>query len=273
MRVGTRLGWTTTLIALAIGVAWDGPARATSVDFEVVEGYGPGNLFGQPSPGNAWVGDDTAKIVVTNAVSQSGAQAVRLDPSVDSGTGRKEDHLDVGRLPRWFRLRFFWRPSGTAGGDAVVFLSQFATIGSAVGPLVQFVGGGSAYQIKYVSGGFVGNIKLGMDPAIYEDQWWEVEIVGDLSTQTFDFYLDGVLEASGLGFRHTAPSNRATELHFLGLQVASTGATIHAFDAFQTGAAPGPVPTGSPWSVGVTLVALVGSALWLLRVRAPREGR
>lgn len=91
-------------------------------------------------------------------------------------------------MPTQFSLKFYWRPGGTNGGDAAGYLSQPANNSTTfVGPFVQFSDASSVYQIKHVENGFVHNIKLGMSPAIYQNNWWEVEIVGDISTHTFDF--------------------------------------------------------------------------------------
>jgi hypothetical protein len=239
------------------------PALAASVGFDAAEGYSPGHLLGQPVAAPQWTGDDTPKIQVTGAQSQAGGQSLLLDPG--AAAGKVDNQLAFGSAPTQFSLRFFWRPSGTNGGDAAVSLTEFEGVTNAgVGPWVQFIGGGTVYQIKYLEGGFVRNIKLGMDPAIYENRWTAVEIIGDLSTHTFDFYLDGALEASGLPFRSTAAASLANSLNYLHLQASTSGASDHALDSFQIrNANAASVPTLSGWAWVVLIGLLAGSALWL----------
>jgi len=84
--------------------------------------------------------------------------------------------------------------------------------------------------------------------------------IGDLSTHTFDFYLDGVLEASGLPFRSAAP-NLANSLNYLHLQASTSGATNHAFDSVQIRHADAArVPTLSRWVWLALIGMLAGSA-------------
>ena len=173
MRNQLRLRMEVAAIALFLVAGVGHSALGASVDFETAEGYSVGDLHGQPSSGNQWSGDVTSKIAVTAAQSQSGAQSVLIDPGLT--TGKVSDDLAVGSVPTQFSLKFYWRPSGTSSGDAVVYLSEFGGATTTfIGPWVQFVGSGTVYQIKYVENGAVTNIKSGMLPAKYEDNWWEV---------------------------------------------------------------------------------------------------
>ncbi len=219
------------LLALILLAASAQSALGAAVDFESSEGYSAGNLHGQPTSGNQWSDDDSAKIAVTSAQSLSGLQSILLDPGL--ATGKVSNELDVGALPAQFSVKFYWRPSGTTSGQANIYLTQFAgSQTSFAGPRIVFVASGSFYQIKYVENGSVQNIKLGMSPGVYEDNWWEVEVVGDISTRTFDFYLDGTLEGSDLGFRNTI-TTLATSLNYLGVEASNTGVMDHYFDDFQ----------------------------------------
>ena len=264
-----RAGLSGTLLALLLSAVGGPPAFAAAVDFEGTEGYSTGNLFGEPSSGNQWSGDDSAKIVVTNTQSQSGGQSILLDPGLVSG--KVDNELDVGSVPTQFSMKFYWRPSGTGSGNATIYLTQFAGSPTGfAGPRIQFVASGSVYQIKYVENGVVGNIMLGMSPLVYMDKWWEVEILGDISTRTFDFKLrklDGALqfEGFGFGFRNTI-SNLATSLNYLGVEASNTGSSDHYFDDFQIDSAPA-VPTLSVWGVLCLLALLVVVYLvWARRV-------
>jgi hypothetical protein len=270
MKKRSRFGLGSVLLTLLLVVGSERAALSASIDFETGEGYSVGDLHGQPTTGNQWNGDITPKIAVTSAQFQSGGHSVLIDPGV--ATGKVSDDLDVGSVPNQFSLKFHWRPSGTSGGDAVIYLSQFgSSTTNFVGPWVQFVGGGSVYQIKYVENGFAGNIKLGMSPAVYENNWWEVEIVGDISTHSFDFYLDGTLEGSGLGFRNTL-GDLATSLNYVGLQASNTGSSDHYFDNIQINVDPAAVPTLSEWGRLFLLVLLVSSTLWMRRSPLPEAG-
>jgi hypothetical protein len=255
------------LIVLVVVAVLAGPALAVTVDFDAAEGYAPGQLFGQPGSGSAWTGDDTPKIQVSAAQSQAGGQSVLIDP--DATTGNVDDWLFVGNVPSRFSLQFYWRPSGSGQGNAVVYLKELdGPATTRVGPRVVFTESDSRYQIKYIENGFVGNIKLGLMPAFYENQWSQVEIVGDLATHTFDFYLNGTLEATGVPFGSTLPSNLATGLHYLGLQASTSGTTNHFFDSIRIDASPAaPVPTLSGWAWLLLLGLLIGSSLWLTRRR------
>ena len=176
--------------------------------------------------------------------------------------------IAVGAVPNRFSVKFYWRPSGTGSGNATIYLSQFAASETSfTGPFVQFSATSTSYQIKYVENGAVGNIKLGMSPAVYENSWWEAEIVGDLSTLTFDFYLDGTLEASGLGFRNTI-TNVATSLNYLGLQAATSGLSDHYFDNIEITRAPPPVPALPGWGPALLLALLVSMAALVSRARS-----
>ncbi len=256
-------------LAVAVGFSEAATAFLVDVGFDSAEGYSAdasGDLQGQPSAGNQWGGDVTEKIRVTSSVFQAGDQSVWIIP--DLVTGKVRNYLDVGTLPNRFTLKFYWRPSGTTSGDAVVYLSQFGSdITTAVGPWIQFVASGTVYQIKYVENGTVKNIKLGMDPIVYAGNWWEVEIVGDLTSHTFDFYLDGTLEKSGLGFRNTFPADLATSLSHIGLQASNTGASDHYFDEISVVATTADVPSGSRWGRAALLILLMGSVLWWSRRR------
>lgn len=260
----SRVGWGVTAVAMFLVAAFAQAAVGASVDFETGEGYSTGNLFDQPTSGNQWSGDDSSKIAVTSAQSQSGSQSILLDPGLTSGSDGNE--LNIGSTPTQFSLKFYWRPSGTTSGSASIYLAQFAgNSTNFAGPRIQFVASGSVYQIKSVENGFVQNIKLGMSPGIYADQWWEVEILGDLSTRTFDFYLDGTLEASDMGFRNTI-TNLATSLNYLGVEVSNTGASDHYFDDFQITSNAPAVPTLSAWGILALLALLAaGSRAWLRR--------
>ena len=263
----SRIGGLTRSITLIAAMVGAGVASAAKVDFEAAEGYSVGSLFGQPGPAPQWTGDDTTKIRVSDAQAQSGGQSVLLDPDAD--TGRVANGLAVGFVPNEFSLRFFWRPTGTVSGNAAVYLSEFEGVTNAgVGPWVQFDASGDFYQIKYLEGGFVRNIKLGMLPETYENVWSEVEIIGDISTRTFDFYLNGAPEATGLPFRTTVVSGLANQLNYLNLQAATAGASDHAFDAFQIriSTVPG-VPTLSQWGVLLLMGVLVTSAVWIAKQR------
>lgn len=263
MRKRLCFGLVPVFISIVGLVGFERTALCAPISFETDEGYSAMNLHGQPAVGNQWSGDVTDKIVVTETPDQAGEQSVLLDP--DQAAGRVNNELDVGPAPTRFSLKFRWRPSGAAGGDAVVYLSQLSgSPTNFVGPFVQFAGESTVYQIKYVENGFVGNIKLGMTRGVYENNWWDVEIVGDLSTRTFDFYLDGTLEASGLGFRNTQ-SNLATSLSFLGLQASTSGAADHYFDDFEISEGPPEVPTLSEWGLMVLLGLVVGSGVWMKR--------
>lgn len=255
------------LLVLGLVLGAERAALAAPIDFETSEGYAVGNLHGQPIAGDQWGGDITPKIAVTSAQAQSGGQSVLIDPGLSSG--KVSNDLSVGPVPNRFSVKFHWRPSGTQSGYGAVYLSQFAdSETNFIGPWVQFVASGSVYQIKYVEGGFVGNIKLGMSPAVYENNWWEVEIVGDLSTRTFDFYLDGTLEASGLSFRNSI-NNLATRLDYLGFQAATSGVADHYFDNFEITRTPPPVPALPGWGPTLLLLLLVGTVAWTWRARLP----
>ncbi len=266
VRRGSRRGFGSVLVLLALALGAGGAAPGAAIDFETSEGYSVGNLHGQPSSGVQWGGDVTSKIAVTSAAAQSGAQSVLIDSGLSSG--RVNNDLAVGAVPNRFSMKFHWRPSGTGSGNATIYLSQFAgSETSFTGPFVQFSATSTTYQIKYVENGSVGNIKLGMLPAVYENSWWEVEIVGDLSTLTFDFYLDGTLEASGLGFRNTI-TNLATSLNYLGLQAATSGLSDHYFDNIEITRAPPPVPALPGWGPALLLVILASMAAWVSRARS-----
>lgn len=75
-----------------------------------------------------------------------------------------------------------------------------------------------------------------MQPRIdYEDVWSTVVIIGNLTTNTFDFYLNGDPEGSDLEFRHALPSNAADNLNYLGFQAGThfNSITDHYFDNFK----------------------------------------
>jgi hypothetical protein len=250
-------------------VSTEQAAFSASVDFEAGEGYSVGDLHGQPTTGNQWGGDATSKIAVSSAQSQSGGQSILIDPNLS--TGKVNNDLEVGGVPTRFSLKFFWRPSGTGGGDATIYLSQFGSNTTTfVGPWVQFVGGSGVYQIKYLEAGFVHNIKLGMSPAIYENNWWEVEIFGDVSTHTFDFYLDGTLEGSDLGFRNNAASV-PTSLNYVGLQASTSGLSDHYFDNLEIKVDPAAVPTLPDWGRLLLLILLISAALWMRHYSVARR--
>ncbi len=230
---------------------------AATIDFESAEGYTAGNnLYGQPSPGNAWAGEDEAGIQITNSAGSLGSQSVLIDPSASDKT---RDYLDVGSIPNQFMLEFDWRPIASAqpSGDATFYLSQNGnSISSGVGPWVQFASNSTVYQIKYLDGGYVRNIKLGMDINEYVDQWWGVKIIGDLSSHTFDFYFNGMLEGEDLEYRHNLDTNKATSLNYLGLQASETGNTDFYFDNIRISAVPIPSTISL---LGIGLLGLAGA--------------
>ena len=245
-------------LAVGLVVGYSPLSAATIIDFEIAEGYTAGNnLFGQPTAGNTWDGDNNPGLSVTAAQSSpAGGQSVLVDPGQ---SGKSRDYLNVGSIPNQFVLEFDWLPSGpttSASGDAAVYLSEFGLdTNDGVGPWIQFAAVGTVYQIKYLDGGFVKNIKLGMDIDNFVDQWWQVKIVGDLSTHTFDFYFDNVLEGSNLVFKNNGINDPANSLNYLGLQASNTGVTDFYFDNFRLTAVPVP---GALWLFGSGLLGLIG---------------
>lgn len=244
-------------LAVGLVVGYSPLYAATIIDFEIAEGYTAGsNLFGQPGTGNTWDGDNNPGLSVAQIM--SGNQSVLVDPGQ---TGKSRDYLNVGSIPNQFVLEFDWRPSGpstSASGDATVYLSEFGSNTSdGVGPWIQFASVGTVYQIKYLDGGFVQNIKLGMDIDDFVNEWWQVKIVGDLSTHTFDLYFDNAPEGSDLVFKNNGSNDPANSLNYLGLQASNTGVTDFYFDNFRLTAVPVP---GALWLFGSGLVGLVGVA-------------
>jgi hypothetical protein len=179
-----RVALTALLVALMLCVTI--PAAHAGVVYST--GFEPptytlGNLVGQ----DGWQIFGPATVLVENSVVQSGLQAVSVDGSVVSQSG--PFHADVATGPLVQLSAGIYIASSSTQSEW-----QFSGLASGLAP---FIGGinvlpGGAIQLQTPGFPIVGTFTY--------DTWHNVRYVFDITTQTFDFYLDSSLITANAPF-------------------------------------------------------------------------
>jgi hypothetical protein len=179
-----RLGLLAILVALMMSVTI--PAARAGVVYST--GFEPptytlGNLVGQ----DGWQIFGPATVLVENSLVQSGVQAVSVDGSVVSQSG--PFHADVATGPLVQLSAGIYIASSSNQSEW-----QFSGLASGLAP---FMGGinvlpGGAIQLQTPGFPTVGTFSY--------DTWHNVRYVFDITTQTFDFYLDNSLISANAPF-------------------------------------------------------------------------
>ena len=243
MKVRRFFLFAVVIMTFVMVVAFQGQAFCAliEIDFETSQGYSPGNLYGQPSTGTSWCGNDTVDIQVTASEHQEGSQSLMVKAG-SGGTGGT-DYLNIGSVPDKFTWKFYWKPENTYSGWTRTWLGSSSDLRD--GPYLGFTGDDSIY---YYSDGYTHSIIDGLN----QTDWLAVVIVGDITAKTFDVYLDG---ASGPTATGCSFNGDPTGLSWHGFESpAYFGANTHYYDADHVGEVPIP---GAVWLFGSGLIGFV----------------
>jgi hypothetical protein len=218
---------TFVMVAAFQGMAF---CALVEIDFEQSQCYLPGNLYGQPTGATyQWGGNDNAKfqVVDTAIVPKQGIQSVRVK-ATSTGT---DNYLQIGSLPSKFTWKFFWTPS--TGGSGYTYTWLGSSSAQRDGPFLSFWSNDLiCYRDGYIWKTIVEDLNQ------VPKDWLAVVVVGDITTHTFDVYLNG--EANPTATNLPFAAGEPADLSYLGLGGSNTGSKYDYYDAIHVGAVPIP---------------------------------
>ena len=237
------------MVAAFQGQAFCAPIE---IDFEQSQGYSAGNLYGQPSIGTSWGGDNTDRIQVVSGGVEDG-QCLQV---INYCNPYKSNYLQIDSVPNDFMWKFYWKSNvGYEDRYSEIWLGGSST--SDFGPSLKFSGSNHLYYndgsdwLKLTTGNNLGG----------HNNWVPIVVLGHLDTLLFDIYrIDKdvndndiwILLGSDLEFQDSP-----TELSYVGLggRTLYGGDTqCHYYDAVHIGVVPIP---GAMWLLGSGLLGLV----------------
>ena len=191
------------LLILNLGAAGSvGAVTVLDIGFEESEGYTTGNLYGQ----NSWDGDNTAHIRVGNNIAKTGTQSLELNGSWSAAESK--DKLSFNTVSGEFTWAFsihesdYYTENGYYNGtDNFIRLKEHFPTYERIALYLRIDGFGyNGIVIYNVARNASGNLVPMLLIAYDDHSWHDITIVGNIDSDTFDFYFDDVLVSQDNAF-------------------------------------------------------------------------